>query len=774
MTYWRFWLLSLLLLVGAVSAQQSHQTMPSATTSTFNSRLQDYLLKESGDRLKETGPRAFVASGGLHATSGSMTSAAFATVAYSSNGHYISQSSTAIDYSAAGCSASDTAWVVVLEATSGAVGGNFARVGSTRYAVDCTSATQPALPSGAAWLMQVTIVSSALNTVGDLRFPSSYARYQRFDITDPLYGAVAGADSTTAIQAAINGANGRGPVYIPKGSFTVTSALTGVVANQEIFGDGYASQLAFSISTGIAINVDAARCHLHDFRMSGTMGTGIRLQDDADFCVIERMDISGAVGGSSLCQSGIGVCIVDADNVTVRDNTFSANGDNAGNGGDIVQFTGGDNQVIHGNRCLSTTAGYGIQLASTFDSVISNNIINAKVTAGTAGGYGIDVYNDPAGSGGRNVVTGNVIRNTQGTGIYTLRNPYVVISNNVLETIATTQTGGSLGIGGIVVEGDSTTEAENCVITGNTVRNSGHAGIRFVGVYCNVSNNVIDTTGTQTARPGIWMTKAANGSVIANNSITLSATSGIDITAAAQEVTVTGNVIDTTTVSASANGIILNTCQSCVVSHNRIMRVGARGIYVASDGMGDTGIYTLVAHNHVVDSSQFGDASYEGIRVEAKYTQVDGNRSYTLAGTTNAQSWGVLLSATALYGDVRHNIVYAQPHIAATTWGNKTGGISIHATADPTVNRAGNRLSLEATRGTATLVAGTVTVSTRETLGASKIVLTRLDAIGTSLGVLEATSIGAGTGFTIRAVTPADAAVVATNDVSTVNWELVH
>lgn len=254
------WILSLVLCVGLASAQQSHQTMPSATSSTFNSRLQDYLLKEPGDRLKETGPKSFVASGGLHATSGSMVSASFATTAYGSNGHYINQASNAIDYSAVGCAGTDTAWVVALEASSGSVGGNFTRVGSTRYAVDCTSATQPTLPSGGAWLMRVTIAGSALSAVLDLRLPASYVKQGRYDITDPLYGAVAGADSTTAIQAAVTGANGR-TVYFPAGTYIVTAGITDqdtvdLSEGTKLVGDGmYLSLIDNRVASGYAFTL---------------------------------------------------------------------------------------------------------------------------------------------------------------------------------------------------------------------------------------------------------------------------------------------------------------------------------------------------------------------------------------------------------------------------------------------------------------------------------------------------------------------------------------
>jgi len=684
----------------------------------------------------------YAVSGCLHGVPGSgltTTTAACAAYVRASGGElvYITQPTKTIGP----LTDATTNWLAVHRDGGTAVA-NWTRQAGTHY-LWRASATNPGNPTNGLIIASVTTSGGNITAVTDYRLPRSYVKAGHFDITDGLYGAVAGADSTTAIQAAIQGANGRGPVYIPPGSYTVSTGLTSIPANQEIRGDGYGSHLSVSISTGIALDVDAARCHFHDFRLSGTMGAGIRLQDDADFCVIERLDISGAVGGSGTCQAGVGVCIVDADNVTVRDNTFSANGDSAGQGGDIVQFTGGDNQVIQGNRCLSTTAGYGIQLANTFDSVIANNVVNAKITAGAEGGYGVTIYNSPAGSGGRNVITGNTIRNTEGTGIYSLRNPYTVISNNVLETIATTQTDGSLGVGGIVVEGDSPTEAENCGVTGNTIRNSSKAGIRFVGVYCNVSNNVIDTTGG--TRAGIWMTKAANGSIIANNSITQTDGSGINIDEAVQDVIITGNVVDTTTASASANGIIVNSCTDCIVSQNRVQSVGARGIYTV-------GTRFVIAQNLVVDSSTQAANTYEGIRNEATYATIVGNHSYNTGAT--GQKYGILTNAD--YATIEGNQVI----------NNQTAGLSISGTA--TIRR-GNRVSIGAQQGVATINGTTaVTVSTAEVLAASRIVLTRATSAGSAAnnGHLYPTNVSAGVSFDIKSTNASDD--------GTVYWELVH
>lgn len=153
-------------LVCAQASGQTHRTLPS--TSSTISNWQNYLSGELADRHKD-GFSSYVVSGGTHATSGTMVSAAFATTAYGSNGNYISQSSAAIDYSAVGCSGTDTGWVVVTESLTDAPSGNFVRVAGTRYLVDCVSSTEPSLPTASAWLMKVTIAGSAITQVDSLQ-----------------------------------------------------------------------------------------------------------------------------------------------------------------------------------------------------------------------------------------------------------------------------------------------------------------------------------------------------------------------------------------------------------------------------------------------------------------------------------------------------------------------------------------------------------------------------------------------------------------------------
>lgn len=100
--------------------------------------------------------------------------------------------------------------------------------------------------------------------------------------------------------------------------------------------------------------------------------------------------------------------------------------------------------------------------------------------------------------------------------------------------------------------------------------------------------------------------------------------------------------------------------------------------------------------------------------------------------------------------------------------GNKSRNLGtdfLLSTNNARVVRHNNKLTNDALQGRATLVAGTVTVSTAEVVASESILLTRVVAGGT-LGHLSVGTIVAGTSFVINS---SDA-----SDTSTVFWEIVH
>jgi hypothetical protein len=161
----------------ALWAQDTHQTLPSATRSDFNTVLQHYLRTEPANRLADaTAQHGWVVQTAdpancLAVASGSRTLAPFACAAYTNNGYYATQVSAGIDLSAVpgpACATEDLAWVIITDGLS-APGGNFTQVFGTQYAVDCASATQPDTPSNATMLFLAHIVGGAAGAITDLR-----------------------------------------------------------------------------------------------------------------------------------------------------------------------------------------------------------------------------------------------------------------------------------------------------------------------------------------------------------------------------------------------------------------------------------------------------------------------------------------------------------------------------------------------------------------------------------------------------------------------------
>jgi hypothetical protein len=253
----------------AAGANEPVQGVP-ATNSSFMGDLQNFLRQEEGSlvsRIANNG--SWVTSGGLHGTAGTCTSQSFAVDATTSSGNRITgdgaSGTVSINYAASNIGGncanpgSDVCWVVGSAqgqafTTAGArsvlsvptlPSSNFNRVASSNIYVDCTSVTQPALPSDSTYLMKTTITNGAIAAVTDLRVPLSFSRFGVYDITDTLYGAV--NDGVTAndsaVETALNSAPDGSTVYVPGGTFLLSRNLFVPRSNITLKGNGAGSIL---------------------------------------------------------------------------------------------------------------------------------------------------------------------------------------------------------------------------------------------------------------------------------------------------------------------------------------------------------------------------------------------------------------------------------------------------------------------------------------------------------------------------------------------------
>lgn len=139
-------------------------TVPDSNTATFRATSQTMWEHEQAQREgRYLAP--FIHTGGLHGTSASLTSPAFATEAFVPE--RVNQTATAITYAAI---ANDVCWVILSSDTDGITG--WTRVGVTAYYYQCegdTTPNEPLLPPNSAPLMRIETSGSAITTVIDLR-----------------------------------------------------------------------------------------------------------------------------------------------------------------------------------------------------------------------------------------------------------------------------------------------------------------------------------------------------------------------------------------------------------------------------------------------------------------------------------------------------------------------------------------------------------------------------------------------------------------------------
>lgn len=544
-------------------------------------------------------------------------------------------------------------------------------------------------------------------------------------------------NDTTAFQAALDAVPSiGGTVFVPCGEYLL-GAVT-IKSNTVLLGAGRCSYLNFTVtgSPAVAISINTtSHVRIAHMRIGGSAERMISI-NGSTFVVIEDNDISGAVVSGAGDPAGIHMSGAPSD-IWIMNNRFSGNGlGGAGLGGADIGLNsgGGTGLYINGNQCISTGAAYGIALNNLTYSEISGNTIANMVGNTTNNGMGILLYGTASGLSHHNVVQGNTIQNTDGSGIYAQDTPLSVFGGNVVENTAKTQADGSLLVGAIAVNNGPTT------ITGNVIRNSGKAGITIQGDRHAVSNNVIE--GVNVNRAAILI-RGGNESVISGNTINNALGIGTwDSTL------LTGLVIDNNTIlspSSSNRGISFPQIRDSLILHNTVIFAGGHGI--ALDG----GTRNIIQGNIVKDAGTYNANVYSGIFLsETTHNLVKDNQSYNSGAT--GQKYGIEEYGAANNNELTDNNVY----------NNQTAGIYV---VGASTLRARNKLSTGPSQGRATLgTGGTVTVTTAEVLSADNIHLTRVVKSGT-IGHLSVGTITSGTSFVINSNT---------SDRSTIFWQIVH
>lgn len=196
----------------------------------------------------------------------------------------------------------------------------------------------------------------------------------------------------------------------------------------------------------------------------------------------------------------------------------------------------------------------------------------------------------------------------------------------------------------------------------------------------------------------------------------------------------------------------------------------ASGLHILTDGSDTSGV--LVANNRVENFGQNAGDALVKVGAQSPYALSDVKIIGNKIGQTTKVGFALdqVLDST-IEGNTGASITQyflVQSNSARLRWLNNSGSaITSNGVSglDSTSQAIGNRFSNGAIEGTATLVAGTVTVNTAEILAGDRVSLT-VQTPGGAQGHLSRGAIVAGTSFVINSSSA--------TDTSTVYWRIEH
>lgn len=481
------------------------------------------------------------------------------------------------------------------------------------------------------------------------------------------FGAVGDGttDDTTALQAALNavGQVTNGTLYIPDGTFLISSALT-VRANTHIDGVGTIkatgstiNYIFYILSSNIRIEnieIDGA-----DLAMIGIYAYG---GEHLTFRSLTIHDCTKARGASGLYAAGI--LFREIDYGIIDGCYFYSNGRSDEISGSIYFFdsTTDCRYCVIQNNYIENAGFHGINIYdSSYCKVVNNYINQGNIgTNANNNGYGILCYDGQHDAPERNycignVISGNTVTNCYGIGIYLVVCKDCIVSDNVLKNVCLQQDSAVLHNGGIVIN-----ECLRIVATGNSVDTVGGTQTNIIsgigvlaGQFVTVSNNhVTDVTTGSIYSYGIYL--GGQGEVFTDSGL------GVKIT-------------NNTVQNCDADGIRAegNLKADCEISHNTVHTVKRHGIYMTWLQR------SQVSHNSVTN--------WGGGLVGLLLTNIGGNSQYNnvVGNTTNAISAPVSNYGTSrcFYFDtpgpnwIRCNNAYSAPTMGTGFYDpNVTGG----------------------------------------------------------------------------------------------------
>jgi len=316
----------------------------------------------------------------------------------------------------------------------------------------------------------------------------------------------------STLQAAVTAAAGK--TLLVTRAWTSATA-TSVPANTRIVG--YGGSLTISAAGVNALDLAGDGITIENLRIIGpsssaeptdiTLGSGIHATTHANIA-IKGCTISGF--------NAMGILLRVCKNFRIEGNHLYGNLYNSprtvGDVSDIAIYSnsGAGKGVISGNFCMSNNSQgiYVNALGHDSDITIVGNVCVATSDGTTEATtvdrrHGIVTGYGQEGGGGRITVVGNVIRNSNSTGIYIATNTNlhraVTVSGNVISKVGMGSTQAALN-GGITIQGGgvSTIVANNAIydFQGSTAGYTGCITVNhsLAGASCLIEGNSLDTS----------------------------------------------------------------------------------------------------------------------------------------------------------------------------------------------------------------------------------------------------------------------------------------
>lgn len=609
------------------------------------------------------------------------------------------------------------------------------------------------IPADAAIDPTSVVSDSSADTTSPVAAASSPRNRALRDFVSVLdYGVYTTGDMTSTLQAAVTDAITRGKkLYIPGNTYTHSARLIGNANGLVIEGNG----------PGSSILKLAAGSNSNSLRFNNTAdGTGAtRLSK-----FVMRGVTLNHQGSSQTDQGGIEGCLVvfATDDVWIEDCEFL----NVRNGG--LQVYASSNAHIRDNvvdTVIYSQAGNAIDVSGTSNALAVGTdctVVGNTVRNGSTNAQAIDIY--VAANASRITVVGNRTFGASKTGLILEIGAGVDSTMDVSVVGNQVQGKSGTGLGVLDTSGTNTgPKSRNVTIQGNTV-NGCSPGLSLTGHGLTAVGNTIDQYGTDgiVVGSGSLDYEESDITITGNTVRASSSATGHSIhlsksgtlTNFIHDVSIVGNTLVGALAASGSHGIALQgKIKNVEIVGNTIRGHGADGIQgAASGGASPSGVD--IASNQILNNNQSQSATATlqvGISIESgcdKWT-VEHNRIADDQGT-QTQVFGIhALSATRV--TIKDNDLS----------GNLTG--PINWAPDSLSVFEGNKLFDAQYEGLATLVAGTVTVSTGAVTNSSNVesvIELSVKTPGGTQGGLFVSAISNKTSFTIKSTSSTDTSVV--------------